>query len=373
MTRSNTQVAPHVSPPRVEETPTQRLDRLVHAAAAPVSGSLSPISLALAMADWAWHLGVSPGRQMELAALATQLTRDALNTQARDEADAAADDDPRFRHEAWGHWPFSQMRAGFRNTEAFWREATRVPGMTAHHADLARFFARQWLGVMAPANWLATNPVVLQDGAQSNGAHLLKGLHNWMADVSGVPTPDDLAQQDRFKVGRDVAVTPGKVVHRNRLVELIRYDAQTATVHPEPILIIPSWIMKFYILDLSPENSMVRYLVSQGHTVYMLSWRNPDASDHDLTMDDYLKLGVLDVLQAIGHLQDKPAPVHAMGYCLGGTLLAIAAAALAKAGRHGVMGYAGLPPLKTLTLLAAQTDFHGEIWSRWVPTINTGW
>ena len=163
MTRSNTQVAPHVSPPRVEETPTQRLDRLVHAAAAPVSGSLSPISLALAMADWAWHLGVSPGRQMELAALATQLTRDALNTQARDEADAAADDDPRFRHEAWGHWPFSQMRAGFRNTEAFWREATRVPGMTAHHAHLARFFARQWLGVMAPANWLATNPVVLQD------------------------------------------------------------------------------------------------------------------------------------------------------------------------------------------------------------------
>jgi polyhydroxyalkanoate synthase len=363
MTRSNTQVAPHVSPPRVEETPTQRLDRLVHAAAAPVSGSLSPISLALAMADWAWHLGVSPGRQMELAALATQLTRDALNTQARDEADAAADDDPRFRHEAWGHWPFSQMRAGFRNTEAFWREATRVPGMTAHHADLARFFARQWLGVMAPANWLATNPVVLQDVAQSNGAHLLKGLHNWMADVSGVPTPDDLAQQDRFKVGRDVAVTPGKVVHRNRLVELIRYDAQTATVHPEPILIIPSWIMKFYILDLSPENSMVRYLVSQGHTVYMLSWRNPDASDHDLTMDDYLKLGVLDVLQAIGHLQDKPAPVHAMGYCLGGTLLAIAAAALAKAGRHGVMGYAGLPPLKTLTLLAAQTDFSepGEL------------
>jgi hypothetical protein len=327
-----------------------------------VSGSLSPISLALAMADWAWHLGVSPGRQLELAALATQLTRDALS--AGDGADsAAADDDPRFRHEAWGRWPFSQMRAGFRNTEAFWREATRVPGMTAHHADLARFFARQWLGVMAPANWLATNPVVLQDVAQSNGAHLLKGLHNWMADVSGVPTPDDVAHQDLFKVGRDVGVTPGKVVHRNRLVELIRYDAQTATVHPEPIFIIPSWIMKFYILDLSPENSMVRYLVSQGHTVYMLSWRNPDASDHDLTMDDYLKLGVLDTLQAIGHLQDKPHPVHAMGYCLGGTLLAIAAAALAKAGRRGVMGYSDLPPLKTLTLLAAQTDFSepGEL------------
>jgi polyhydroxyalkanoate synthase len=307
MTRSNTQVAPHVSPPRVEETPTQRLDRLVHAAAAPVSGSLSPISLALAMADWAWHLGVSPGRQMELAALATQLTRDALNTQARDEADAAADDDPRFRHEAWGHWPFSQMRAGFRNTEAFWREATRVPGMTAHHADLARFFARQWLGVMAPANWLATNPVVLQDVAQSNGAHLLKGLHNWMADVSGVPTPDDEAPQDRFKVGRRCGrhARQGGAPQPPGRADPLRRRRPTK-VHPEPMFIMPSWIMKYYILDLSPHNSMVRYLVSQGHTVYMLSWRNPDASDHDLTMDDYLKLGVLDVLQAIGHLQDKP-------------------------------------------------------------------
>ena len=354
----------HSSPPRVEETPTQRLDRLVHAAAAPVTGSLSPISMALAMADWAWHLGVSPGRQMELAALATQLARDTLSPESVENAEQAAiDDDPRFRHEAWGRWPFSQLRTGFRNTEAFWREASQVPGMTAHHADLTRFFARQWLGVMAPANWLATNPVVLQDVAESNGAHLVKGYRNWMADTSGVPTAEDLAQQERFKVGRDVAITPGKVVHRNRLVELIRYDAQTATVHPEPVFIIPSWIMKFYILDLSPQNSMVRYLVEQGHTVYMLSWRNPDASDHDLTMDDYLKLSVLDTLQAIGHLQDKPHPVHAMGYCLGGTLLAIAAAALAKAGRRGVMGYTGLPPLKTLTLLAAQTDFSepGEL------------
>ena len=134
-------------------------------------------------------------------------------------------------------------------------------------------------------------------------------------------------------------------------------------MHPEPVFIIPSWIMKYYILDLSPHNSMVRYLVGQGHTVYMLSWCNPAASDHDLTMDDYLRLGVLDALQAIGDLAEKPVPVHAMGYCLGGTLLAIAAAALAKAGPQGVMGHTDLPALKTLTLLAAQTDFSepGEL------------
>jgi polyhydroxyalkanoate synthase len=205
--------------------------------------------------------------------------------------------------------------------------------------------------------------VVLRDAVASRGAHLAKGLQNLIADVTGVPTEDDLAQQKLFKVGRDVGVTPGQVVYRNRLIELIRYEPQTEKVHPEPVFIIPSWIMKFYILDLSPHNSMVRYLVGQGHTVYMLSWCNPAASDHDLTMDDYLRLGVLDALQAIGDLAERPVPVHAMGYCLGGTLLAIAAAALAKAGPQGVMGHTDLPVLKTLTLLAAQTDFSepGEL------------
>ena len=362
MTQRKNQTARRTNGPQAVETPTQRLDRLTHAAAAPLTGGLSPVSLGLALADWAWHLGVSPGRQLELAALATQLTRDALQAPTGDANDAGpADDDPRFRHEAWAQWPFSQIRNGFRNTEAFWQEATRVPGMTAHHADMTRFFAKQWLGMMGPANWLATNPVVLRDVAESKGAHLVKGLQNWLHDASGLQTPEDQAQAQRFVVGRDVAVTPGKVVFRNRLIELIRYDAQTDKVHPEPVLIVPSWIMKFYILDLSPHNSMVSYLVAQGHTVYMLSWRNPDASDRDLTMDDYLRLGVLDALRAVGTLSGQRQPVHAMGYCLGGTLLAIAAAALARAG--GISGSQDLPPLKSLTLLAAQTDFSepGEL------------
>ena len=122
MTASNKATIPYASPSKAAETPTQRLDRLVHSAAAPLTGGLSPVSLSLAMADWAWHLGVSPGRQMELAALATQLLRDTLQT--RDgvaQGAGASDDDPRFRHEAWASWPFSQMRAGFRNAEAFWR------------------------------------------------------------------------------------------------------------------------------------------------------------------------------------------------------------------------------------------------------------
>ncbi len=203
---------------RPTESATQRLDRMLHASVAPVTHGLSPVSLALAYADWVWHLGVSPGRQLELLTLATELGTNVLQGQdTPGAATGAADEDPRYRHAAWDTWPFNVMRNGFHNAEAFWREAARVPGMTA----------------------LAT------------GA-------------------DDPTQQ-RVVVGRNLAVTPGKVVFQNRLIELIRYDAQTTTVFPEPVLIVPSWIMKYYILDLSPHDSMVRYLVGRGHTVYMLS------------------------------------------------------------------------------------------------------
>ena len=213
---------------------------------------------------------------------------------------------------------------------------------------------------MNPANSLLTNPVVLKDAIDTKGAHLLQGVKNWVDDMARTPATSQTAAQ-AAGVGRTVAVTPGKVVYRNHLIELIRYEAQTETVHPEPVFVIPSWIMKFYILDLSPHNSMVRYLVEQGHTVYMLSWRNPDEHDAALTMDDYVHSGVLDALQAIGALGDAHTPVHAMGYCLGGTLLSIAAAAIART--KGVKGERRLPPFKSLTLLAAQTDFSepGEL------------
>ena len=348
--------------PKATESPGQRLDRRAHLAAVPLVGEISPISLALAFADWYWHLGISPGRQLELATLWAKISRDGLNgSNAVANHTGMTDDDPRFRDEAWSTWPFNQLRTGFRNAEIFWREAARVPGMTKHHADMTQFFARQWLGMMAPANWLPTNPVVLRALAETKGKNLLQGSQNWMHDVAGLPSPEDIEQANRFRVGRDVAATPGQVIYRNHLIELIRFDAQTETIHPEPVLIIPSWIMKYYILDLSPHNSLVRYLVSQGHTVYMLSWRNPDASDQDLSMDDYLRLGVFDSLREVGKLTGKRVGVHAMGYCLGGTLLAIAVAALARPG--GVSGGKEFPTIKSVTLLAAQTDFSepGEL------------
>jgi polyhydroxyalkanoate synthase len=341
---------------RQEESPGQVLDRKLHALAARYTGSLSPVSLGLAWADWAWHLAVSPGRQIELVGRATELGGDtlrcALGKGSCELPDGDADEDPRFRHGDWAQFPFNVLRQGFRAQEQFWHEAASVPGMSAHHAQMTQFFARQWLGLLTPANWLPTNPVVLKDAVESGGAHLLQGLRKAVQDLAGAPTPIE-----DFQIGRDVAATPGRVLMRNQLVELLCYEPQTAQVHPEPILIVPSWIMKYYILDLSPHNSLVRWLVAQGHRVYMLSWRNPGAEDAELSLDDYLQSGVIDALRAIG--RHGKAPLHLMGYCLGGTLAAIAAAALAG----GQLDGAGLPALASLSLLAAQTDFSepGEL------------
>jgi polyhydroxyalkanoate synthase len=216
---------------------------------------------------------------------------------------------------------------------------------------MVRFFAARWLDAVAPGNLPLTNPEVLESSLARKGANLLAGAANahdaWRQSHGLEPLQGPVAL---WRPGIEVAATPGKVVHRNHLVELIQYLPSTARVQREPLLIVPSWIMKYYILDLAPARSMVHWLVDQGHTVFMLSWRNPDANDAGLTMDDYLRLGVFDSLAAIGRLLPGVS-VHACGYCLGGTLLSLAAAALAARPRPEV------PVLAGVTLLAAETDF----------------
>jgi polyhydroxyalkanoate synthase len=200
---------------------------------------------------------------------------------------------------------------------------------------------------------------------ESMGQNLLQGHRNYLLDLRehhkarAIDGPGPLKPLEH-EVGRDVAVTPGKVVFRNHLVELMQYTPSTSKVVPEPLLIVPSCIMKYYILDLSPANSMVRFLVGQGYTVFMMSWRNPDASDRDLGMQDYLQMGVMESMAAVKSLTGA-SRIHAMGYCLGGTFLSIVAAALGRP--ENASRWAYLPELATVTLLASLTDFSepGEL------------
>lgn len=381
----------------------QALDDLVHARVADSSMGLSPISLALAQADWAWHLALSPGRQLMLAQRARDLALQAWSramrpagTESAETAAEAAEIDLRFAGVGWQHWPFNAWKEGFKATEAWWREATQVEGMSGHHRHMVEFFARQGVDALSPANWAATNPAAVQAALDSGGLSLVRGGQRLLRDMqelqTGNPPRSDGAGDTSsptmaplpYAVGRDVAVTPGKVVYRNTLFELIQYLPTTAQVHTEPLLIVPSCIMKYYILDLSPGNSMVRYLVDQGYTVFMMSWKNPDASDRELGMQDYLRGGVMEAMAAVKALADVPR-IHALGYCLGGTFLAIVAAVLGRLQRQAAASPAparaaaagsapqrrrgddlrpeALPELASVTLLAAQTDFSepGEL------------
>ena len=341
-----------------------RVDPPFHAALARRFASLSPAAGLLAASDWALHLAASPGKCMDLARLAMHQSGE-LAEYARERMTAGADqqarlgvqpavEDRRFRAPEWQQWPFNYLHQSFLFKQQWWAAATHgVQGVEKHHENMVAFAARQWLDIFSPGNQLATNPVVLQRTLQQGGANLLRGALNAADDLQRLAADQGPAGVEDFVVGRDVGITPGKVVLKNRLMELIQYTPTTATVHPEPILIVPAWIMKYYILDLSPHNSLIGYLVDQGHTVFCVSWKNPGYEDRDLGMDDYLELGFHAALDAVTTIVPGQK-VHATGYCLGGTMLAIAAAAMARDGDER---------LASLSLLAAQTDFSepGEL------------
>ena len=341
-----------------------RVDPPFHAALARRFASLSPAAGLLAASDWALHLAASPGKCMDLARLAMHQSGE-LAEYARERMTAGADqqarlgvqpavEDRRFRAPEWQQWPFNYLHQSFLFKQQWWAAATHgVQGVEKHHENMVAFAARQWLDMFSPGNQLATNPVVLQRTLQQGGANLLRGALNAADDLQRLAADQGPAGVEDFVVGRDVAITPGKVVLKNRLMELIQYTPTTETVHPEPILIVPAWIMKYYILDLSPHNSLIRYLVDQGHTVFCISWKNPGYEDRDMGMDDYLDLGFHAALDAVNAIVPKQK-VHATGYCLGGTMLAIAAAAMARDGDER---------LASMSLFAAQTDFSepGEL------------
>jgi polyhydroxyalkanoate synthase subunit PhaC len=209
------------------------------------------------------------------------------------------------------------------------------------------FAARQMLDTVSPSNFVWTNPEILRATMAEGGFNFVRGAQNFLDDFRQLMQGKPLKGAAGFEPGKDVAITPGKVVIRNSLMELIQYTPATGKVRPEPILIVPAWIMKYYILDLTPHDSFIRYLVGQGFTVFCISWKNPDAGMRDVGLDDYRLKGPMAALDAITEICGN-VPVHACGYCLGGTLLAIAAAAMARDDDNR---------LRSVSLLAAQTDF----------------
>jgi polyhydroxyalkanoate synthase len=336
-------------------------DRILHASQGRLTYGLSSPALLLAYYDWLLHLANAPGKQAELFAKAVRkalrlndyAVRALLDPQTPPCIEPLPQDD-RFADPAWQIWPFNLIYQSFLLTQQWWHNATTdVPGVTRHHEQVVAFAARQLLDVVAPANFVPTNPEVLQATAEQGGMNLVRGALNavedWQRTVSNQPP----VGAEAYAPGQAVAITPGKVIFRNQLIELIQYAPTTATVQAEPVLIVPAWIMKYYILDLSPHNSLVKYLVDHGHTVFMISWRNPDPTDRNLSMEDYQNLGVMAAIDAVSILLPQ-CKIHAVGYCLGGTLLSIIAAAMARDDDDR---------LQSVTLFAAQTDFSeaGEL------------
>jgi len=338
------------------------VDRTINYAVSRLTLGLSPAAVAEAYFDWLVHLAAAPGKQSQLWQKALRkwmrLGRYVAScTISGGKGECCIEPlphDKRFAGEAWNSWPYNAFQQAFLLQQQWWHNATTdVRGVTQKHERQVEFATRQLLDVFSPSNFILTNPEVLRKTQAEWGANLVRGFWNLIEDSERAANGRKPVGMDAFKVGETLATTPGKVIFRNRLIEVIQYEPATERVRPEPVLIVPAWIMKYYILDMSPANSLVKYLTEQGFTVFIISWKNPTSEDRGLGFEDYRTLGIGAALNAVRTIVPE-AKVHGVGYCLGGTLLAAAAAALARNGDD---------TFKTLTFLAAQVDFEepGEL------------
>ncbi|MBS9403496.1 alpha/beta fold hydrolase [Halomonas sp. TRM85114] len=342
-------------PDSPESSPFAIWDQRAHAALAQLTAGISPASILQAYGDWWLHLMLSPGKQAELfyegqhqlARLAAYLPNAMLEHEGG-LCIEPLEQDQRFDHPEWRQWPFNLLHQSFLLNQQWWADAmTGVPGVNKHHEQVADFVTRQMLDIVSPANSPLTNPRVLEQTVKQGGQNLVDGAIHALEDAARIASHRPPAGAEQYLPGKTVAITPGKVVYRNQLMELIQYSPTTDKVQAEPLLIVPAWIMKYYILDLSSHNSLVRWLVEQGHTVFIISWKNPGKEERDLGLEEYRKLGIMEALEAVEAIVPSQR-IHAIGYCLGGTLLSIAAAAMARARDNR---------LASLTLLASITDF----------------
>jgi len=275
-----------------------------------------------------------------------------------DEWVTVASGDERFLDPEWHQYPSFSMMVQLYLVYTRWLEQTvyDTPGVSKKERRTAAFWVRQWFNAIAPSNFLLTNPVALKMFIESGGKSLAKGMENWGEDLKAGDL--QMVNKTAFKVGKNLATTPGAVVFRNELLELIQYAPARDRVHSLPVVIIAPWINKYYILDLTPEKSLVRHLVNQGFTVFVTSWKNPSAELSHVTFDDYMLKGALAAIEVARSIAGTPQ-VHAVGYCIGGTAVAALMAWLNKE----YANHREQIPVAHWTLLASLVDFSrpGEI------------
>ena len=309
----------------------------------PGMGMADPMNVGQAFLDMTARLMANPAQlvQAQLSlwqdymALWQSTTRRMLGQPAQPVIAPGAED-RRFKDAAWDDsYVFDYVKQSYLLTARWMQNVVRqAEGMDEKSAKKIDFYTRQFVDAIAPSNFAHTNPEVVRATLESGGDNLLKGLQNLLGDLErgdgrlAIRMTDDKA----FRIGANIAVSPGRVVHQNALMQLIQYAPATPTVARRPLLIVPPWINKFYILDLREKNSFIRWAVSQGHTVFVISWVNPDEELAAKGFDDYMTLGPIAALDAIAAQTGEP-DCNVVGYCLGGTLLACTLAHLAATGR----------------------------------------
>lgn len=259
--------------------------------------------------------------------------------------------DRRFRHEHWVEQPmFNAIKQSYLLTSHWMRSlVTDLDGLDEKTAQKVEFFTERYIDAMSPTNFAFTNPAVIEKAVETNGESLVHGLKNMLGDLERGKGQLQISMTDpsAFQLGENIAVTPGKVVFQNRMFQLIQYTPTTEKVFKRPLLVVPPWINKFYIMDLQPKNSMLRWFVEQGHTVFIISWINPDESYRDTTFQDYLQDGVITALDVVERVTGE-SDVNAIGYCLGGTLLTTTLAYLKVKGDERI---------KSATFFTTMLDF----------------
>ncbi|GAA4405352.1 class I poly(R)-hydroxyalkanoic acid synthase [Quisquiliibacterium transsilvanicum] len=254
--------------------------------------------------------------------------------------------DKRFSHESWReNNPFAWTAALYLLNADFMRKLAEAMEGDARGRDRVRFAVQQWVDMLSPANFLATNPEAQRKLVETRGESLKAGLQNLLGDIG----KGRISQTDEnaFEVGRNVATTPGSVVFQNELIQLIQYEPTTPTVGTRPLLMVPPSVNKFYIMDLQPDNSLVAHAISNGHTVFMLSWRNVGPEQGQLGWDDYIESGIFEAIRVVREITGADS-INTLGFCVGGTILATALAALARRGER---------PVASMTLMTTLLDF----------------